>query len=36
MKNTLKNLILIVLIIAVSLGIGYLIFNAARSKKYNE
>lgn len=36
MKNLLKNLILIILIIAVAGGIGFLIFNAARSNKVNE
>jgi cyclophilin family peptidyl-prolyl cis-trans isomerase len=36
MKNVIKNLILIILIIAVAGGIGFLIFNAARSNSVNE
>lgn len=36
MKNKLKVFILLVLIIAVILGIGFLIFNAVRSVNYNK
>jgi peptidyl-prolyl cis-trans isomerase B (cyclophilin B) len=36
MKNVIKNIILIILIIAVLVGIGFLVYNAARSVKYNE
>lgn len=36
MKNKLKNLILIILIIAVLVGIGFLVFNAVRSVNYNK
>jgi len=36
MKNKLKNLVLLILIIAVVCGIGFLIVNAARSGEYNK
>ena len=36
MKNVLKNLILIVLIIAVAGGVGFLIFRAVKSVNYNK
>lgn len=36
MKNVLKNLILIVLIIAVAGGIGFLVYRAVRSVSYNK
>jgi cyclophilin family peptidyl-prolyl cis-trans isomerase len=36
MKKGIKNIILIILIIAVIIGIGFLLFNAIRSVKYNE
>ena len=36
MKNILKNLILIILILAVIAGIGFLVYRAARSVSYNE
>lgn len=36
MKNVLKNLILIILIIAVAGGIGFLIFRAVKSISYNK
>ena len=36
MKNVLKNLILIILIIAVACGVGFLIYRAIRSVSYNK
>ncbi len=36
MKNVLKNLILIILIIAVTVGIGFLVYRAVRSVSYNK
>lgn len=36
MKNIIKNLILIILIIAISVFIGFCIFNRVRSEKYNK
>ncbi len=36
MKNVLKNLILIILIAAVAIGVGFLIFRAVKSVSYNK